>query len=78
MELIDIAKQLISKEKRIQLIYAFNGTGKTRLSREFIKLFPAECLSNDDITKKTENNFQNCFNLRVKPFDENVFHPPLS
>ena len=58
MELIDIAKQLISKENRIHLIYAFNGTGKTRLSREFIKLFPAECLSNDDITKKTENNFR--------------------
>ena len=28
--------------------------------------------------KNVENNFQNCFNLRVKPFDESIFHPPLS
>ena len=30
------------------------------------------------VEKKIENNFQNCFNLRVKPFDESIFHPPLS
>ncbi|EHK2886884.1 AAA family ATPase [Vibrio parahaemolyticus] len=34
-ELKDIAKDLISKNKKVQLIYAFNGTGKTRLSRAF-------------------------------------------
>ncbi len=34
-ELKDIAKDLISKKKKVQLIYAFNGTGKTRLSRAF-------------------------------------------
>lgn len=33
--LIDIAKQLRDANKKVQLIYAFNGTGKTRLSREF-------------------------------------------
>lgn len=27
---------------RVQLIYAFNGTGKTRLSQEFTELFPSE------------------------------------
>ncbi len=32
----DIAKQLADKDnKKVQLIYAFNGSGKTRLSREF-------------------------------------------
>ncbi|WP_310605304.1 hypothetical protein [Anaerosporobacter sp.] len=31
----EIAEQLKNIEKKIQLIYAFNGTGKTRLSREF-------------------------------------------
>jgi len=31
----DVAQQLISSNKKVQLIYAFNGTGKTRLSREF-------------------------------------------
>ena len=30
-----IAQQLKSSQKKVQLIYAFNGTGKTRLSKEF-------------------------------------------
>ena len=34
-ELKGIAKDLIAKNKKVQLIYAFNGTGKTRLSRAF-------------------------------------------
>lgn len=34
----EIAKQLKGTNKKVQLIYAFNGTGKTRLSREFKKL----------------------------------------
>lgn len=33
--LIEIAQQLSDANKKVQLIYAFNGTGKTRLSREF-------------------------------------------
>ncbi|MBR0573790.1 AAA family ATPase [Pasteurella atlantica] len=37
----DIAQHLKNKEKKVQLIYAFNGSGKTRLSREFKQLiFP--------------------------------------
>ncbi len=33
--LIEIAQELNDSGKKVQLIYAFNGTGKTRLSREF-------------------------------------------
>jgi wobble nucleotide-excising tRNase len=33
--LIEIAQKLKDSDKNAQLIYAFNGTGKTRLSREF-------------------------------------------
>lgn len=33
--LLEIAKTLKATNKKVQLIYAFNGTGKTRLSREF-------------------------------------------
>ena len=33
--LTEIAQQLKNADKKVQLIYAFNGTGKTRLSREF-------------------------------------------
>ncbi|ECT1023034.1 TPA: AAA family ATPase [Salmonella enterica] len=36
--LAEIAQQLKDANKKIQLIYAFNGTGKTRLSREFKQL----------------------------------------
>lgn len=36
--LTDIAHQLQGANKKVQLIYAFNGTGKTRLSREFKQL----------------------------------------
>lgn len=34
----EIAQELINSNKKVQLIYAFNGTGKTRLSREFKEL----------------------------------------
>lgn len=34
-KLAEIAEKLKSTNKKVQLIYAFNGTGKTRLSREF-------------------------------------------
>lgn len=36
--LTNIAQSLKDANKKVQLIYAFNGTGKTRLSREFKKL----------------------------------------
>ena len=36
--LIQIAETLKNADKKLQLIYAFNGSGKTRLSREFKKL----------------------------------------
>ena len=36
--LTEIAQQLKDANKKVQLIYAFNGAGKTRLSREFKEL----------------------------------------
>jgi wobble nucleotide-excising tRNase len=36
--LIQIAETLRDADKKVQLIYAFNGSGKTRLSREFKQL----------------------------------------
>ncbi|EKR84720.1 AAA family ATPase [Leptospira interrogans] len=35
---MDIAKLLKDADQKVQLLYAFNGTGKTRLSREFKQL----------------------------------------
>lgn len=43
-----IAQQLEASEKKVQLIYAFNGTGKTRLSREFKELIAPKNSSEDD------------------------------
>lgn len=40
--LTQIAQSLIDANKKVQLIYAFNGTGKTRLSREFKNLIAPE------------------------------------
>lgn len=36
--LVEVAEQLRDSDKKVQLIYAFNGNGKTRLSREFKQL----------------------------------------
>ena len=36
--LTEIAQTLRDTDKKVQLIYAFNGVGKTRLSREFKEL----------------------------------------
>ncbi|YCH21470.1 anticodon nuclease [Pseudomonas sp. D1-3] len=38
----EIAEDVQKSPKKVQLIYAFNGTGKTRLSREFKQLFAAK------------------------------------
>lgn len=45
--LTQIAQQLRSTEKKVQLIYAFNGTGKTRLSREFKDLIAPKADADD-------------------------------
>ena len=43
--LTQIAEQLKNSQKKVQLIYTFNGTGKTRLSKEFKQLISPK---NDD------------------------------
>ena len=45
----EIAKQLRDSGKKVSLIYAFNGSGKTRLSNEFKKLIASK--SKDDHEK---------------------------
>ncbi|HDR9092983.1 anticodon nuclease [Burkholderia vietnamiensis] len=43
----EIAQQLKDANKKVQLIYAFNGTGKTRLSREFLRLIAPKINGSD-------------------------------
>ena len=46
----EIAQELRSNNKKVQLIYAFNGTGKTRLSKEFKELIaPKDNTETEDI-----------------------------
>ncbi|MFJ3167773.1 AAA family ATPase [Serratia nematodiphila] len=44
--LTQIAQELIDANKKVQLVYAFNGTGKTRLSREFKNLIAPKNIDN--------------------------------
>lgn len=46
--LTQIAQELIDANKKVQLIYAFNGTGKTRLSREFKHLIAPKNIDDQD------------------------------
>lgn len=65
----EIAEQLHGANKKVQLIYAFNGTGKTRLSRAFKLIAPKgegdEALSSELADKKL---------LYYSAFTEDLFY----
>lgn len=46
--LTEIAEQLKHVDKKVQLIYAFNGSGKTRLSREFKNLIASKAEEDEE------------------------------
>lgn len=55
-----VAERIV--EVKVQLIYAFNGTGKTRLSREFKKLVKPEVeIDIEEITQVTNVVYYNAF-----------------
>ena len=56
----DIAEKLRDANKKVQLIYAFNGSGKTRLSREFKELIDPKNAQVED-EKKTKIFYYNAF-----------------
>jgi len=53
--LTEIAQQLKDANKKVQLIYAFNGTGKTRLSREFKKLIAPKTVADEAANADADN-----------------------
>ncbi|EIR7527940.1 AAA family ATPase [Salmonella enterica subsp. enterica serovar Llandoff] len=71
--LAEIAQQLKDANKKVQLIYAFNGTGKTRLSREFKKPFASKNdeSEGDDVEEQPEMS-RNKF-LYYNAFTEDLF-----
>ncbi|MDH6535409.1 anticodon nuclease [Parabacteroides sp. 52] len=66
--LTEIAQTLKDANKKVQLIYAFNGTGKTRLSREF-----KELISPKDADAEGENE-SGIKMLYYNAFTEDLFY----
>ncbi len=69
--LTEIAKQLQDADKKVQLIYAFNGSGKTRLSRKFKQLIAPKNVDSDgeEQTELTRNKI-----LYYNAFTEDLFY----
>lgn len=59
--LTEIAQQLKDADKKVQLIYAFNGTGKTRLSREFKELIAPKIPEVEEGVTKIKIMYYNAF-----------------
>ena len=66
----EIAENLLEAGKKVQLIYAFNGTGKTRLSREFKELIAPKNTEGEDSEEDT--NFAKI--LYYNAFTEDLFY----
>lgn len=72
-ELNVIAKELKDASKKVQLIYAFNGSGKTRLSREFKELIAPQIDTDEDGTDDEPELARNKF-LYYSAFTEDLFY----
>ena len=59
--LSQIAEQLRDADKKVQLIYAFNGSGKTRLSQEFKELIAPKAEDEETEDRKTKVLYYNAF-----------------
>lgn len=69
--LTDIAQHLKDNDKKVQLIYAFNGTGKTRLSREFKLLVVPKVDGDAELEEAEEVNKKI---LYYNAFTEDLFY----
>lgn len=61
--------EVVKQVPKVQLIYAFNGTGKTRLSREFKQLVAPKGFGEGDEEKSSRNKF-----LYYNAFTEDLFY----
>lgn len=67
----EIAQQLKDSDKKVQLIYAFNGSGKTRLSRELKQLIAPK---NDNGDNGEELELSRSKILYYNAFTEDLFY----
>ena len=65
--LTEIAQQLKNANKKVQLIYAFNGAGKTRLSQVFRD--PKTDIEEDGVAEPSRRKF-----LYYNAFTEDLFY----
>jgi len=72
--LTEIAQDLINTNKKVQLIYAFNGTGKTRLSREFRQLIAPRVDDNDGDDEADHSELVSRKILYYNAFTEDLFY----
>jgi wobble nucleotide-excising tRNase len=67
--LTEIAQELRAANKKVQLIYAFNGTGKTRLSKEFKQLIAPRADDEADRSELADKKI-----LYYNAFTEDLFY----
>lgn len=70
----EIAEQLRGANKRVQLIYAFNGSGKTRLSRAFKQLIAPKSDDEDGANNESEVSLSRNKILYYNAFTEDLFY----
>lgn len=73
MKLIDIAKEIKEAKENIFLIYAFNGTGKTRLSIEY-KEFAREPETEEGTKGKQTGVYYNAYSEDLFVWDNDIDH----
>lgn len=78
MSLTEIAQQLKDSDKKSQLIYAFNGMGKTRLSRELKELIAPKNEDDEDTEQeelaRTKILYYNAFTEDLFFWDNDLEH----
>ena len=70
----EIAEHLKNSPKKVQLIYAFNGTGKTRLSREFKQLVAPKANGSEDGDETDQPGLSRNKILYYNAFTEDLFY----
>ncbi|MXS86331.1 anticodon nuclease [Nitrosomonas sp. HPC101] len=70
----EIAEELRNIPKKIQLIYAFNGTGKTRLSREFKRIIARNANGAEDGDEADQPGLSRNRILYYNAFTEDLFY----
>lgn len=72
--LTEIAQQLRDADKKVQLIYAFNGIGKTRLSREFKQLVAPKGNGDEGDDETDQTGLSRKKILYYNAFTEDLFY----